>query len=134
MTIESCRIIDIPTVVDEKGELCFFESNNELPFDIKRIYYLHGLSKDVRRGFHAHKQLNQIMVAISGEFKILLDDGKNKSVFNLSSPKQGLYIRNMIWRELFDFSDNAVVLVIANQIYKEKDYIRNYEEFIRISK
>jgi dTDP-4-dehydrorhamnose 3,5-epimerase-like enzyme len=130
MSLDKCKIINIPTINDERGDLSFFETNQEIPFDIKRVYYVYNIPSTSIRGAHAHKELNQVMIALSGKFKALLDDGKNKQEFVLSKANQGLFITNMIWRELYDFSEDAVCLVFANMIYSESDYIRSYDEYI----
>ena len=104
---------------DDRGMLVALEENKEIPFKIKRIYYLFDTLSDVRRGFHAHKNLKQILICVSGSCKIHLDNG-----FEI-----GIFIDNNIWREMYDFSDNAVLLVLASELYDESDYIRNYNEF-----
>ncbi len=126
------KLIDFEIKGDERGSLIALEENKNVPFDIKRIYYIFDTKKDVRRGFHAHKSLKQILICVSGTCKILLDNGQKKSEIILSSPNTGLLIESMIWREMFDFSDNCVLMVIASEYYDENDYIRNYEEFIKI--
>lgn len=115
---------------DERGSLVSIESNKNIPFDIKRIYYMYGCASNEPRGFHAHKQLQQIAIAISGSCKILLDDGVNKEWVDLNSPEKGVYIGNMIWREMHDFSDDCILMVLADEYYNEADYIRDYDNFI----
>ncbi len=115
---------------DERGQLVAIEQLKDIPFKIERVYYLYETRDGVRRGFHAHKELEQILVCVHGSCKILLDDGSNKRDVVLNKPNEGLYIPNSIWREMYDFSPDAVLLVLASNLYNENDYIRNYDEFI----
>lgn len=114
---------------DERGMLVALEEFRDIPFEIKRVYYLYDTKQDVRRGFHAHKSLEQILVCIHGSCKVLLDNGKEKKVVSLEKAYEGLYIANDIWREMYDFSPDAVLLVLASDVYREEDYIRNYDVF-----
>ena len=116
---------------DARGHLVAAELGKELPFPVKRIYYIFGVKGDQRRGFHAHKELNQVLIAIAGSCKILLDDGKEQAVVSLSSPDEGLFIGTDTWREMFDFFDNAVLVSLASEVYDESDYIRNYSDFLK---
>lgn len=116
---------------DERGQLIALEQFKEIPFQIKRIYYMYDTGKNVRRGYHAHKSLEQILVCVHGECKILLDDGKEKEIVVLDKPNEGIYIPNVLWREMYDFSSDAVLLVLASEVYNEEDYIRDYEEFLK---
>jgi len=113
------------------GNLSIVESNKNIPFKLERIYYLHGIPSTVERGVHAHKKLQQLIIAISGSFDITLDDGKNKITYHMNDPKKGLYICPMIWREINNFSNNAVLMVLASTKYEEDDYIHNYDDFIQ---
>ncbi len=115
---------------DDRGQLVAIEQLKDIPFKIERVYYIYKTSDGVRRGFHAHKDLEQILVCVHGSCKILLDDGKSKKNIILDKPNEGLYIPNSIWREMYDFSPDAVLLVLASNLYNEKDYIRNYNEFL----
>jgi dTDP-4-dehydrorhamnose 3,5-epimerase-like enzyme len=126
------KLINFEVKGDERGSLIALESNKNIPFEIKRVYYIYGTKKGVRRGFHAHKNLRQVAVCVSGSCKFLLDDGENKEIILLDSPDKGLFIDKMIWREMFDFSDDCVLMVLASDYYDESDYIRNYEEFLRL--
>ena len=125
------QIINFEIKGGNRGSLISLEENKNIPFDIKRVYYIFDTKKDVRRGFHAHKNLKQVLVAISGRCKILLDDGKKKSNIELDSPNKGLLIKDTVWREMYDFSSDCVLLVLASELYDENDYIRNYNEFIK---
>lgn len=116
---------------DERGMLVSLEEHNDIPFSIKRVYYMYDTKKGVRRGFHAHKSLEQILVCVCGSCKVLLDNGKEKKIINLEKPYEGLYIANNMWREMYDFSDDAVLMVLASEVYKEEDYIRDYTEFLK---
>ena len=115
---------------DERGSLVSLEVNKNIPFDIKRIYYIFDTKQGVRRGFHAHKKLEQILICTSGSCDILLDDGEDKNIVRLNSKNEGLYISNNIWREMFNFSQDCVLMVLASEHYDESDYIRNYDDFL----
>lgn len=115
---------------DERGQLVALEENKEIPFDIKRVYYIYDTLPGVRRGFHAHQNLQQILICVNGSCKIHLDNGYETAEVLLDKPYEGLYISNDIWREMYDFSEGAVLMVLASQFYDEKDYIRNYHDFI----
>lgn len=117
---------------DERGQLIALEEHNDIPFSIKRVYYMYDTGEGVRRGFHAHKSLEQILVCIHGTCKVLLDNGKEKKIIPLEKPYEGLYIPNNMWREMYDFSPDAVLLVFASDIYKEEDYIRDYNVFLEM--
>lgn len=116
---------------DERGMLVALEEHNDIPFEIKRVYYMYDTKEGVRRGFHAHKSLEQILICIHGSCKILMDNGKEKKIVSLEKPYEGLYISNDIWREMYDFSPDAVLMVLASDVYREEDYIRDYDEFIK---
>ena len=116
---------------DERGMLVALEEHNDIPFEIKRVYYMYDTKEGVRRGFHAHKSLEQILICIHGSCKILMDNGTEKQVVSLEKPYEGLYISNSIWREMYDFSPDAVLLVLASDVYREEDYIRDYDEFLK---
>ena len=128
------KIFDLETKGDDRGSLISLEQNKNTPFKIKRVYYIFNTEKDVRRGFHAHKNLKQVLICVSGSCKILVDDGKNKENFLLNSSEQGLLIKQMIWREMYDFSQDCVLMVVASELYDEDDYIRNYNNFLKILK
>ena len=109
---------------DERGMLVALEEYKDIPFEVKRVYYMYDTKTDVHRGFHAHKCLEQILVCICGSCKVLLDNGEEKKVISLEKPYEGLYIANDMWREMYDFSPDAVLLVLASDYYNEQDYIR----------
>lgn len=115
---------------DERGGLVALEQNQNIPFEIKRVYYIYGTPNNVRRGFHAHKALEQVAVCVKGECSFLLDDGVHKINTRLDSPEKGIYIDKMIWHEMFDFTEDCVLMVLASDFYDERDYIRNYQQFL----
>lgn len=119
---------------DERGQLVALEEFKDIPFEIKRVYYMYDTKEGVHRGFHAHKQLQQILVCVSGSCKILLDNGTEKKIVPLEKPYEGLYVSNDMWREMFDFSPDAVLMVFASEYYDESDYIRDYDEFLEYVK
>jgi len=128
--IEDCIIIDIPKVDSDKGSLSFLESSNQIPFKIKRVYFTYDIPSGAERGGHAHKHLYQIIIAASGSFTVLVDDGKNKKNIFLNNPSKGLLIVPGIWREINAFSSGSVVLVMASELFDEEDYIREYCVFL----
>lgn len=119
---------------DDRGQLIALEEMKDIPFEIKRVYYMYDTKEGVRRGFHAHKSLEQILICIHGSCKILLDNGTEKKIVPLEKPYEGLYVGNAMWREMYDFSPDAVLMVLASNLYDEADYIRNYDEFIKLVK
>jgi dTDP-4-dehydrorhamnose 3,5-epimerase-like enzyme len=129
MKTEKYQIIDFPKIAEARGNLSFIEGNNHIPFQIKRIYYLYDVPSGATRGGHAHKTLSEIMIALSGSFDVVLDDGKEKKKVFLNRPHYGLVLPPGIWRELENFSSNSVALALASEVYNEKDYIRDYEVF-----
>lgn len=118
---------------DERGQLVALEEFRDIPFEIKRVYYMYDTIPGVVRGKHAHKELQQILICIHGSCKILLDNGKEKKVVPLEKPYEGLYVANNMWREMFDFSEDAVLMVLASALYDETDYIRDYDEFLKFA-
>ncbi len=128
------EILDIESRGDERGQLIALENNKNIPFAIKRVYYLTQTREDVARGFHAHKELMQIAVCISGRCLMKLDDGVNQEEVWLDSPVKAILIRKMIWREMHHFSPDCVLLVLASELYDEQDYIRSYSDFKLLAK
>jgi dTDP-4-dehydrorhamnose 3,5-epimerase-like enzyme len=124
-----CKLIYFPKVTDVRGNLSFIEENKQIPFSIKRIYYLYDVPSGATRGGHAHRELEQIIIALSGSFDVILDDGFSKKSFFLNRPHYGLYIPPGIWRELENFSSNSVALSLVSAFYDESDYIRDYDTF-----
>lgn len=128
------NLIDFTPLGDGRGSLVALEGNKSIPFDIKRVYYIFGTQKGVARGFHAHKQLSQVAVCITGKCRMILDDGNVKEEVWLDSATKGVFIKDMIWREMHDFSNDCVLLVLASEHYDESDYIRDYSEFLKIQR
>ena len=131
MKIQNCKIIDLPKITDPRGSLTFIEGNKHIPFDIKRTYYLYDVPGGASRAGHAHKNLQQLLIAITGSFDVHLDDGVAKKTYHLNRSYAGLYIPSMIWREIDNFTSGAVCLALASDIYLEGDYYRKYPDFIK---
>ena len=125
------KLLNFKILGDNRGSLISLEQNSNIPFDIKRVYYIYGTKNDVRRGFHAHKDLEQVLICVSGSCKVLTDDGQIKETILLNSPDKGLLISGLVWREMFDFSDDCVLMVLASELYDESDYIRDYDDFLK---
>ena len=123
------KFSDIPALGDERGSLVALESEKTVPFPIKRVYYIFGTNAGVSRGFHAHKKLQQVALCITGKCRMILDDGRQRNEVWLDSPNKGLIIGDLVWREMHDFSEDCVLLVLASEHYDEADYIRDYDEF-----
>ncbi|MFA6204153.1 MAG: FdtA/QdtA family cupin domain-containing protein [Gallionella sp.] len=130
MSIADCKIIELPKITDPRGNLSFIEGGQHIPFDIKRVYYLYDVPGGSDRGSHAHRKLHQFIVAMSGSFDVVLDDGKEKRRFHMNRSHYGLYVCPMMWRDLDNFSSGAVCMVLASERYDETDYIRDYEQFL----
>lgn len=130
MSIEQCKLIKLPKIEDSRGNLSIVESNKQVPFDIRRIYYLYDVPGGSERGGHAHKKLHQLIISIGGSFDVVIDDGHNKKTYHLNRPYYGLYICPMTWRVINNFSSGSCCLVMASDFYYETDYIRNYSEFV----
>lgn len=128
-SVFDCHIVPLNKISNRAGNITIVEENNDIPFNINRIYYLYDIPGGEKRGGHAHKELFQLMVAVSGSFDIILDDSKNRKIVKLNRPDYGLLIVPGIWRELVDFSSGSVCMVLASLQYDELDYIRNYEQF-----
>ena len=126
------KLIQLQSHGDDRGSLVALEEQKNIPFAIKRVYYLFDTKKDVSRGFHAHKKLKQLAIVLKGSCRFLLDDGKDKVEVLLDNPPEGLYIESFLWREMFDFSADCVLMVLADAFYDESDYIRDYKKFISI--
>lgn len=129
MTIEKCKIINLPKISNELGNLTFIQGGHEIPFQIKRSYYLYDIPGGSTRGSHAHIKLEQFIIAISGSFDIILNDGKNEKRFHMNRSYYGLYLSPLMWRTLDNFSSGSVCMVLASEIYDESDYIRDYNKF-----
>ena len=129
-TPNDARIIDLPKITDQRGNLTFIEGNRHIPFLIQRVYYLYDVPAGAMRGGHAHKKLQQFIIAASGSFTVIVDDGRKRKEFFLNRPHYGLYIPQMRWRELENFSSGSICVVLASEVYEESDYYRNYKRFL----
>lgn len=130
LPLENCKIIPLPKIRETRGNLTFIEGNRHVPFEIARVYYLYDVPSGSERGGHAHKELHQLIIAVSGSFDVLLSDAKCEKSFSLNSPSSGLYVDRMVWRELRNFSAGAVSLVCASHPYDELDYFRDKLDFL----
>ncbi|MCX7747168.1 MAG: FdtA/QdtA family cupin domain-containing protein [Clostridia bacterium] len=128
------KMINFNTIIDSRGALVAIEEEREVPFQIRRVYYIFNTQNESKRGNHAHKRLRQVLICISGSCKVLLDDGSEKREVMLDSPEKALIVENMIWHEMYDFSKDLILLVLADDFYNENDYIRSYSEFIELCK
>ena len=123
------KIINFPSIGDNRGSLVAMETMDKIPFNIKRVYFIFDTQKNVSRGFHSHKNLQQLAVCVSGKCRMTLDDGKKREEVWLDSPNKGIFIDKYIWREMHDFSEDCVLLVLVSEHYDESDYIRSYDDF-----
>lgn len=130
MGLEHCRLIDFPRIEDVRGNLTFIEETRHVPFEFRRVYYLYDVPGGASRGGHAHKALHQVLIAMSGSFDVMLDDGKNQQRFHLNRSYFGLYLPAMIWREIDNFSSGSVCMVLASEFFSEEDYYRDHNDFI----
>lgn len=131
MRLQHCKLIDLPVIEDRRGNLTFIEQNRHIPFDIQRAYYLYDVPGGAERGGHAHKELQQLIIAMAGSFDVVLDDGRERKRFHLNRSYHGLYVCPMIWRELDNFSSGSVCMVLASNLYDEADYYREYTDYTR---
>ena len=129
MNIEEARIINIPKIPDDRGNLSFFENSRQIPFDIQRVYWVYDVPGGEVRGGHAYRELQEVIIALSGSFEVILHDGKEERHFMLNRSYIGLYIPKMMWRRLENFSTNAMALIAADAAYNEADYIRDFDAF-----
>ena len=127
------KIINLPSIGDNRGSLVAMETMDKIPFNIKRAYFIFDTQKNVSRGFHAHKDLQQVAVCVAGKCRMTIDDGKKREDVWLDSPNKGIFIDKYIWREMHDFSDDCVLLVLASEHYTDSDYIRSYDQFLKIT-
>jgi dTDP-4-dehydrorhamnose 3,5-epimerase-like enzyme len=134
MRIKDCKLIELPKIADPRGNLTSIEGERDVPFEIKRAYYLYDVPGGATRAGHGHKELQQLMVAMSGSFDVLLDDGYTKRKYHLNRSYVGLFIPSMIWREIDNFSSGSVCMVLASDHFDESDYYRDYPEFIEAAR
>jgi dTDP-4-dehydrorhamnose 3,5-epimerase-like enzyme len=132
-TIGDCRLFELPRVMDPRGNLTFIEGGRHAPFEIRRVFYLYDVPTEQSRGAHAHHRLQQFLVCLSGSFDVALDDGSRKDRIHLNRPWKGLYIPPMIWAAEVNFDAGSVCLILCSELYNERDYIRDYDEFLRVA-
>jgi len=134
MALADCRIINLPKISDARGNLTFIEGGRQVPFDIKRVYYLYDVPGGVERGAHGHRGLQQFIVAMSGSFDVVLDDGYETRTFQMNRSYYGLYVSPLMWRNITNVSSGAVLMVLASELYDESDYFRDYKQFLEAAK
>lgn len=130
MSLAQCHIVDLPKISDPRGNLTFIEGSRHIPFDIKRVYYLYDVPGGAERGAHGHRSLQQLIVAMSGSFDVILDDGFETRTIHMNRSYYGLYVSPMMWRDITNVSSGAVLMVLASEVYSESDYFRDYDEFL----
>ena len=128
--VNNIQLINLPKIQDPRGNLTFIEGSNHIPFEIKRVYWIYDVPGGATRGGHAFKEQDEFIIALSGSFDVVLDDGKEKKIFHLNRSYYGLYVPKMIWRSIENFSTNSLALVLASTTYDEEDYIRRYDEYV----
>ena len=134
MALVDCEIVDLPKISDSRGNLTFIEGGHHIPFDIKRVYYLYDIPGGIERGAHAHRKLEQFVIAMSGSFDVVLDDGSETKIFHMNRSYFGLYISPMMWRDITNVSSGAVLMVLASEFYDELDYFRDYGKFLEAAR
>ncbi len=132
-SVKECRVVSLPRISDPRGTLTFLEGNNHIPFDIKRVFYLYDVPTEESRGAHAHRELHQFLICLSGSFDVEVNDGEVSAKFHLNRPWMGLHIPPLIWAAEINFDPGSVCLVLASGLYDEDDYIRDYAEFLALS-
>lgn len=130
--IEDCRLIEFPQNGDARGHLVVVEGNQDIPFDIKRVFYIYGSDDSVIRGRHANYNTQFVLINVAGTSKVKVDDGKNQKIFNLDRPHIGIYLPKLVWKDMYDFSKDSVLLCLASEHYDANEYIRDYEEYLKI--
>lgn len=129
--MKNCKIINFKQHGDDRGHLVVIEGNKDVPFDVKRVFYIYGSSNDVVRGQHANRKTEFVLINVSGTSKVKIDDGVEQSVIELNEPHMGVYIPTMVWKDMYDFSEDSVLLVLASESYDSSEYIRDYSEFLK---
>ncbi len=132
LSVNDCRIIQLPKIEDRRGNLSFIEGDNHIPFPIARTYWIYDVPGGQKRGSHAYRELHEFIVAISGSFDVVVDDGREKKTFQLNRSYYGLYIPNLMWRSIENFSTNSLGMVLASRHYEQEDYLRDYESFLKV--
>lgn len=130
--IEACRLLEFPQNGDERGHLVVVEGNQDIPFDIKRVFYIYGSDQDVVRGRHANYNTEFVLINVSGTSKVRVDDGVSQKIFHLDRPHIGIYLPKLVWKDMYDFSEDSVLLCLASEHYDANEYIRDYEEYLKI--
>lgn len=130
--MELCKLLNFNEKGDERGKLVIVEGNQDVPFDIKRLFYIYGSDKDVVRGKHANRDSEFVLINVSGSSKVMVTDGKEKQVVELTKPRQGVYLPKMVWKEMYDFSEDSVLLVLASTHYDGNEYIRDYDDYLKM--
>lgn len=130
--IEKCRLLSFEQRGDERGHLVVIEGSQDIPFDIKRVFYIYGSDRDVVRGRHANYNSEFVLINVSGTSKVKVDDGVNQKIFDLDRPHTGIYLPKLIWKDMYDFSPDSVLLVLSSEHYDDKEYIRNYEDYLKV--
>ena len=133
MNIDNVKIVDLPKIEDQRGNLSFYESLNHIPFEIKRIYWIYDVPGGQKRGGHAFKEQHEFIIALSGSFDVKLNDGQNEKTFSLNRSYHGLFIPNMIWREMLNFSTNSLALIVSSTHFSDADYIRGFDLFQKLA-
>jgi len=132
-SIDDCKIIQLPKIKDPRGNLTFLENKNQIPFEIKRVFYIYDVPTGENRGSHAHRNLKQFIICLSGSFDVFLDDGKCKKTMHLNRPWQGLFVPSMIWSSEVNFDPGSVCLVLVSELYDSTSYIRDYDLFVKLA-
>lgn len=130
--IEKCRMIEFPQKGDDRGHLVIVEGDQDIPFEIKRVFYIYGSDKDVIRGRHANYNTEFVLINVAGTSKVKVDDGTDQKVFSLDRPHTGIYLPRMVWKDMYDFSEDSVLLVLASEHYDAEEYIRDYEQYLKV--
>lgn len=132
--LEKCRLIEFPQKGDERGHLVIVEGNQDIPFDIKRVFYIYGSDQDVIRGQHANYDTEFVLINVSGTSKVRVTDGEKEQIYHLDRPHTGIYLPKLVWKDMYDFSKDSVLLCLASEHYNAKEYIRNYEDYLQVMK
>lgn len=130
--IEKCKLIEFPQKGDDRGHLVIVEGNQDIPFEIKRVFYIYGSDRDVVRGRHANYNTEFVLINVAGTSKVKVDDGTNQKIFSLDRPHTGIFLPKMVWKDMYDFSEDSVLLVLASEHYDAEEYIRDYEQYLKV--
>lgn len=130
--IEKCKLIEFQQKGDDRGHLVIVEGNQDIPFEIKRVFYIYGSDRDVIRGRHANYNTEFVLINVAGTSKVKVDDGTNQKIFSLDRPHTGIFLPKMVWKDMYDFSEDSVLLVLASEHYDAEEYIRDYEQYLKV--